>query len=335
MKRISSIVVALATWLAVVSCNSEKKAESGDSTLTDSVMTKQDAVGYLDPREMNDNEKIFDQASEQIKKQAMAEFEAYRSRLGRITINGHRYYIVQGDERMTERGLFVHWLNFVFRGRERVGLDSSAFAGNEAKLIIGKDNQGNELSWPRGTILRYSITRSTFPNEQAYQQVKKEFQQASSDWQGLCNIKLEYHPEKDQLPYSATNPQGINFMVIYGEINPGDDPNVIAMAFYKNELYNKVNVFPAYFQDIAVSKPGVLRHEIGHILGFRHEQLSRDAPVECLGQERIGKVRPLTPYDHNSIMHYMCGMFDNTRMIFTERDTLGSNQIYGPPLLPI
>ena len=45
---------------------------------------------------------------------------------------------------------------------------------------------------------------------------------------------------------------------------------------------------------------GILRHELGHVLGFRHEHTRPEAGT-CFEDNSW---RPLTPYDSSSVMHY-------------------------------
>ena len=44
------------------------------------------------------------------------------------------------------------------------------------------------------------------------------------------------------------------------------------------------------------------RHELGHILGFRHEHIRSEANSSC---DEGGAFRAVTDYDQASVMHYL------------------------------
>ena len=48
----------------------------------------------------------------------------------------------------------------------------------------------------------------------------------------------------------------------------------IAQAFFPSSVDRTLRIFPSYFRsDMEFDSVGVLRHEIGHILGYRHEHI--------------------------------------------------------------
>ncbi|MBZ4422954.1 hypothetical protein [Myxococcus sp. RHSTA-1-4] len=71
---------------------------------------------------------------------------------------------------------------------------------------------------------------------------------------------------------------------------------------------------------------GVLRHELGHILGFRHEH-THPASGTCFEDSDW---RALTPYDPSSVMHYQwCSGVMTADMRLTDLDERGSVSLYG------
>ncbi|MCP2226538.1 hypothetical protein OKW12_001946 [Pseudomonas silensiensis] len=84
-------------------------------------------------------------------------------------------------------------------------------------------------------------------------------------------------------------------------------------------------------------------HEFGHVLGFVHEQVRSDAPIECTSEvdtSGAGGVRNLTEYDPQSIMNYCASIWDRSRLAetkagaklepLTRLDKLAVGIYYGP-----
>jgi hypothetical protein len=74
---------------------------------------------------------------------------------------------------------------------------------------------------------------------------------------------------------------------------------------------------------------GVFRHELGHILGLRHEHVhpSSGAPGSCA---EGGPWRSVTGYDKFSVMHYpWCNGVMTSDLSITSADALGVNKLYG------
>jgi hypothetical protein len=70
---------------------------------------------------------------------------------------------------------------------------------------------------------------------------------------------------------------------------------------------------------------GILRHETGHILGFRHEHIW----ITCTG-ESTAEARQVTSYDVNSVMHYpQCRPSGTGGYRQTDLDLSGAISLYG------
>src|SRR5690606_31122844 len=82
-----------------------------------------------------------------------------------------------------------------------------------------------------------------------------------------------------------------------------------------------------------ITLANVLAHELGHVLGFRHEHTRPEAgATECYEDNQF---RPLTTYDSASVMHYPQCNGTSTTLAFTQRDQQGVASVYGPPILNV
>lgn len=82
---------------------------------------------------------------------------------------------------------------------------------------------------------------------------------------------------------------------------------------------------------------GVLRHEIGHILGYTHEHVAADGNKRALcgwtGEGLPAGMRAVavTEYDPQSVMHYPCKpLKEKGTFTLSPRDVAGHRALYGP-----
>ena len=99
----------------------------------------------------------------------------------------------------------------------------------------------------------------------------------------------------------------------------------VAAAFFPNYAPARryLNIDPSYFTT-SFDRVGVLRHELGHVLGYRHEHIRGVAG--CYQED--DQWRPLTQYDPRSVMHYFCGGAGNLQLTLTELDRSGHRTLY-------
>ncbi|PNP55313.1 hypothetical protein THARTR1_04455 [Trichoderma harzianum] len=131
---------------------------------------------------------------------------------------------------------------------------------------------GGEIPrWRKGSVLSYVLCEETFP---PHLPMEGAMRGATNEWQ---NIGATFKQVGRNDP--AT------FAVIYEDGNP----TVYASAFFPNEALRKLTVFEHTLQ-AAEHLVGILSHELGHILGLRHEfahrrDEGRDHPSVLVGSE--------------------------------------------------
>jgi hypothetical protein len=163
---------------------------------------------------------------------------------------------------------------------------------------------------------------------------------ATTDWSNNANVRFRYDSSKDASCNSATS--GIDIAVV-----PTTIPGLAGCGFSRllwSELSGACSSGPGTLQvqySVLSSFPGItgaglLRHEIGHIIGFRHEHPWADDEGGCAEDPTMAMYdltgRRLTDYDQSSVMHYpQCDGVPNVDWSISQLDQRGAISIYGIP----
>ena len=249
------------------------------------------------------------------------------------------FYRVEGDMLLDEDQLEIYALQREALEKERAlrkertDLGAGDLAPQEGRSsLVAVTSNGKIVRWKPGMVLSYCVLRNTFSTPADYDLVVTNMKQATWAWESTCGIKFEHRSELDESP--TTKPQGVLFTVRAIDAQG----QFIAAAFFPTDPVNRRRVLidPSYFDpNLGFDKVGVLRHELGHVLGWRHEHIRSEAPSSC-PDEDTANTMDLTQYDPQSVMHYFCGKIGgaqvgSTDLNITDVDKVGSQKVYGLP----
>lgn len=239
-------------------------------------------------------------------------------------IDGERHWIVEGDLVLNEFRLQMY-------ADEQARSTQDGLAGEKKRGLLAMVTPGADprvIRWRPGKVLSYVVVKSAFRDEERYERATRDMRLASASWEAVCGVRFQHAAHLD-------GESDIDVAAAVFRVRQLDGAgSLIASAFFPDWLPDErwVNLYDGYFADnIGFDPIGVLRHELGHVLGFRHEHIRIDAPMDCPDEE-MADTRALTEYDPESIMHYFCGGMGNRDLVITELDKEGAQAVYGPPL---
>lgn len=221
-----------------------------------------------------------------------------------------QYYVVEGDLRMTEDEV-IEYL---------AGRGNDGEATQQTPELVVNLHAGKPDFYPPGQrTLTYRVDRQTFPTTAQSDEAVKAVRAATAEWEKLCHdCGVRFVPLDDG---AASAP---NFTVRYFDAKG----EFIASAFFPHDppARRTIDLDPSFYST-TFDRVGVLRHELGHVMGYRHEHI-RNVPG-CFSED--SKWKPLTAYDAHSVMHYFCGGGGNLKLEFTEVDRAGHSGLYRLP----
>jgi hypothetical protein len=253
--------------------------------------------------------------------------------LHKVEVDGQVFFLAEGDTLLDEDQLGVY---AVSREKENEARKAMALAdsaglgtqplGAQVRGLIAMTQGGKIVRWKPGTVLSYRVVKNTFTDPANYDMVVKNMATACREWEGTCGIEFKHMQELDAK--AGVQPEGALFSV--RELDTGG--RFIAAAFFPNDPTDRRRVLidPSYYTT-DFDKVGVLRHELGHVLGWRHEHIHHDAPPACPDEDDFDTTK-LSQYDPTSVMHYFCGGVGSRDLKISDLDRTGSVQVYGPPL---
>ena len=220
------------------------------------------------------------------------------------------YYVVEGDLKMTEEQL-------------RASLRQEHRAPREPSAELSVNLANGVPTWwktPEARRLSYAVDRRSFPDVPSHAEVVAAMGKATRDWEEACpecGIRFTHVAAADEAP----SPEAVTFVVRYQDA----DSSYVATAFFPNDppLARTLDLYPGFFRT-SYDRVGVLRHELGHVLGYRHAHLGVPG---CIPEG--GEWLALTPYDSRSVMHYLCGGGGDPELVITDLDREGHRKLYG------
>lgn len=264
-------------------------------------------------------------------------YVAVSSAKKRISIDGRTYTIIEGDILLDEDELKIHVAgksdSNIARFSKSAPLSIAGSKTDRAHIeIIVDGSLGKPIKWDTKKPLTYAVQKNKFTTTERYNIAVKNVAAAAREWEETCGITITHKQDLDGKPHLVDgngSPIGVTFLV--QEIGAAD---FFAVAFFPNDPgHRRKLLFSAsYFSgEMKYDPVGVMRHELGHILGFRHEHIRSDAPSDCPDENTSGTIN-VTDYSTNSVMHYFCGGVGDRELKITEIDREGARKIYGPPL---
>jgi hypothetical protein len=250
--------------------------------------------------------------------------EAFIKELPEVPPGSNRY-IVEGDIGLYRNEIKDYLYSFT---KQKVEDNKSK------ELIVNSGPNGQFDYWVSlpSRHLTYAVDRRSFPTEADAVETSARLRDAAADWVGACpqcNISIEEKSESEAGPGFSN----VTFVVRFINVKGGP----IAQSFFPSSAPSDFvfSIYPDYFSPtMPFDKTGVLRHELGHILGYRHEHIGN---VPGCNTEGSSWVR-LTPYTPNSVMHYFCGgagSFDLSLREHGDKDGHRCLYLTGKPCAPV
>lgn len=230
-------------------------------------------------------------------------------------------YIVNGDTPVLGDKQLLEF----FETRVKQAPPPAPSIRRQVELAVGHVG-GLDLAWNQQAQaqLEYCVSKPGFGAR--YDAVVRDMAAATEAWERVAAVDFKHDVDQDA-SCTATN-AAVVFDV--RPVNVGGQ--YLARAFFPNEPRADRNVLidGSSFELEPTGKlqlVGILRHELGHTIGFRHEH-TRPSSGPCFEDNEW---RPLTAYDPFSVMHYpQCNGQGDWSLTLTPRDQNGAACLYGP-----
>jgi serine protease len=148
---------------------------------------------------------------------------------------------------------------------------------------------------------------------------------AAAAWEAAANVNFVYVSAQN------SNCTASNTSVLFDVRPVNSGGQYLARAFFPDSSRSGRNVLidnTAFGNVSPWTLTGILRHELGHTLGFRHEHTRPNAGT-CFEDNNW---RALTSYDPYSVMHYpQCNGSQTGDLVLTATDKAGAAALYGAP----
>lgn len=196
-------------------------------------------------------------------------------------------------------------------------------AGQPKAGLILMVRGGVDAAWPdqQKHGLTYCVSNTFGPRQAAVEQAMSA---AAGAWASVADITFIHVAAQDGA-CTAGNDQ------VLFDVRPISGGGYLARAFFPDDPRSQRNVLiddSAFNLDPGgnLTLVGILRHELGHTLGFRHEHTRPEAGA-CFEDNDW---RELTSYDAFSVMHYpQCNGKGDWSLTLTDRDRSGAACVYG------
>ena len=202
--------------------------------------------------------------------------------------------------------------------------DDADGIGTVRKPAIVNTVNGRDDVWPSSiaTNLTYCVDRKSTGTR--YSTIVAAMASATAEWESATGGGINY-VHASSLDSNCNNRTNVQFNVRMVTSN-----QYYARAFFPSysRRSREVLVSTISFGNIAPwTLTGILRHELGHTIGLRHEHTRPEArAADCLESSNW---RALTAYDSDSVMHYpFCNGTNDGDLVLTSSDRAGANALY-------